>query len=63
LVVSGRDHAGAKQLFMEAGQDLELKEMARAEMKELEARQEELEKRLMVLMLPQVESISADEAR
>lgn len=45
---------GAKQLFNEAGNDVELKEMARAEIKDLEAQQGEIEARLVVLMLPQV---------
>lgn len=48
------DLVGAKQLFNEAGNDAELKEMARAEIKELESGQEELEGRLMILMLPKV---------
>jgi protein subunit release factor A len=43
---------GAKQLFNEAGQDPELREMAREEIKSLETRQEELEDKLMILMLP-----------
>lgn len=46
------DMVGAKQLFNEAGQDAELKEMARAEIKELEEQQEEIEKKLVILMLP-----------
>jgi peptide chain release factor 1 len=55
---------GAKQLFNEAAQDPELKEMARAEIKECEAAQDELEKRLMVLMLPKVRiQLGGDEHR
>lgn len=46
----------AKQLFNEAGNDAEMKEMARAEIKDLEAKQEEIEERLVVLMLPQVKT-------
>lgn len=46
------DLVGAKQLFNEAAGDPEMKEMARAEIKELEDKQEEIEKRLVVLMLP-----------
>lgn len=49
---AGADMAGAKQLFNEAGQDVELKELARAEVKELEERQADIEERLVVLMLP-----------
>lgn len=45
---------GAKQLFNEAGQDAEMREMAREEIKMLESRQEELESQLMILMLPTV---------
>lgn len=48
----GEDMAGAKQLFNEAGADVELKEMARAEVKELEEKMEEIEKQLVILMLP-----------
>lgn len=51
---AAEDLVGAKQLFNEAGNDAELKEMARAEIKELESGQEELEGRLMILMLPKV---------
>ena len=46
------DLVGAKQLFNEAGADAELKEMAREEIKGLEDAQEEIEKRLVILMLP-----------
>jgi len=46
------DLVGAKQLFNEAAGDPEMKEMARAEMKELEDKQEVIEKQLVVLMLP-----------
>lgn len=41
---------GAKELFQ--GDDAELKEMARAEMKEIEPQMEELEKKITVLLLP-----------
>ena len=41
---------GAKELFQ--GDDVEMKEMARAEMKEIEPQMEELEKKIVVLLLP-----------
>jgi len=41
---------GAKELFQ--GDDAEMKEMARAEMKEIEPQMEELEKKITVLLLP-----------
>lgn len=43
---------GAKELFQESGDDTELKEMARAEMKEIEPRLEELETKITILLLP-----------
>jgi peptide chain release factor 1 len=43
---------GAKELFQEAGGDPEMREMARAEMREIEANMEDLEKRITVLLLP-----------
>jgi peptide chain release factor 1 len=43
---------GATELFQEAGDDQELKEMARAEVKELEATMNELEKKVTLLLLP-----------
>jgi peptide chain release factor 1 len=46
------DLVGAKQLFNEAAGDPEMKEMARLEIKELEDKQEMIEKKLVVLMLP-----------
>ena len=44
--------AGAKELFQDAGDDPELKEMARAEMKEIEPQLEELEDNMKILLLP-----------
>jgi peptide chain release factor 1 len=44
--------AGAKELFQEAGDDPEMKEMARAEMKEIEPKMTELEDRMKILLLP-----------
>jgi len=44
--------AGAKELFQEAGDDPEMKEMARAEMKEIEPRMNSLEDRMKILLLP-----------
>lgn len=43
---------GAKELFQEAGDDPEMREMARAEMKEIEAKMEDLEKQITLLLLP-----------
>ena len=43
---------GAKELFQEAGEDPEMKEMARAEMKAIEPKMEELEERMKILLLP-----------
>ena len=43
---------GAKELFQEAGDDPEMKEMARAEMKEIEPKLNELEDRMKILLLP-----------
>lgn len=43
---------GAKELFQEAGDDPEMKEMARSEMKEIEPKLDELEERMKLLMLP-----------
>lgn len=43
---------GAKELFQEAGDDPEMKEMARSEMKEIEPKLEELEARMKILLLP-----------
>mmetsp|Transcript_27309 Transcript_27309/g.40315 ORF Transcript_27309/g.40315 Transcript_27309/m.40315 type:complete len:404 (-) Transcript_27309:146-1357(-) len=43
---------GAKELFQEAGDDPEMKEMARAEMKEIEPQMNELEKKITILLLP-----------
>uniref|UniRef100_A0A7S3P9F9 Prokaryotic-type class I peptide chain release factors domain-containing protein n=1 Tax=Amphora coffeiformis TaxID=265554 RepID=A0A7S3P9F9_9STRA len=46
------DLAGARELFQEAGDDADMREMAREEMKELEPKLEELEERMKILMLP-----------
>lgn len=43
---------GATELFQEAGDDVEMKEMARSEMKEIEVRMNELEEEIQVLLLP-----------
>lgn len=43
---------GATELFQEAGDDAELKEMARSEIKEIEPKLEELEGKIQVLLLP-----------
>ena len=43
---------GAKELFQEAGDDPELREMARAEIKEIEPQLEELETKITILLLP-----------
>lgn len=42
----------AKELFQEAGDDPEMKEMARSEMREIEPKLEELEDRMKILLLP-----------
>ena len=44
--------AEAKELFQEAGDDPEMKEMARAEMKEIEPQLEPIEDKIKVLLLP-----------
>jgi peptide chain release factor 1 len=43
---------GARELFQEAGDDPDLKEMARAEIKEIEPQLEELEAQIKILLLP-----------
>jgi peptide chain release factor 1 len=43
---------GAKDLFNEASDDPEIKEMARAEIKEIEPQLETLEKKMKYLLLP-----------
>lgn len=43
---------GATELFQEAGDDAEMREMARSEMKEIEVQLEELESRIKILLLP-----------
>lgn len=43
---------GAVEMFQESGDDPEMKEMARSEMKEIEAGQDELEEKIKVLLLP-----------
>jgi len=53
-VLAGEELEDAKELLGESGDDPEMKDMAKAEIKELEGQMEELEDRLMVLMLPQV---------
>lgn len=44
--------AGATELFQEAGDDPEMKEMARAEIKEIEPQLEPIEERIKILLLP-----------
>jgi len=46
------DLVGAKELFQDAGDDPEMKEMAREEMKEIEPQMEALEAKIQVLLLP-----------
>jgi peptide chain release factor 1 len=43
---------GARELFQEAGDDADLREMAREEIKSIEPRLDELEKKITVLLLP-----------
>jgi peptide chain release factor 1 len=43
---------GARELFQEAGDDPDMKEMARAEMKEIEPQMEGLEEKMKLLLLP-----------
>ena len=43
---------GAQELFQEAGDDAEMREMARAEIKTIEAELEELETKIKILLLP-----------
>lgn len=43
---------GAKELFAESGEDAELREMARQEINDLEAKLSELEEKLKILLLP-----------
>jgi len=43
---------GATELFQEAGDDADMKEMARSEIKEIETGQGELEEKIKVLLLP-----------
>ncbi len=43
---------GAKELFQEAGDDIEMREMARSEIKEIDAKLDELEGRIKILLLP-----------
>jgi peptide chain release factor 1 len=43
---------GAEELFQDAGDDAEMREMARAEIKEIEARMEVLENDIKLLLLP-----------
>uniref|UniRef100_A0A7R9WQ35 Prokaryotic-type class I peptide chain release factors domain-containing protein n=1 Tax=Craspedostauros australis TaxID=1486917 RepID=A0A7R9WQ35_9STRA len=44
---------GAKELFQDAGDDAEMREMARSEMKEIEPQMDELQEKIKILMLPQ----------
>lgn len=44
--------AGAKELFQDAGDDPDMKEMARAEIKEIEPQLEPLEEKIKILLLP-----------
>lgn len=44
--------AGAKELFQEAGDDADLREMAREEIKSIEPQMEELEDKIKILLLP-----------
>jgi len=46
------DLAGAKELFQEADDDVDMREMAREEMKILESRMNELESDITILLLP-----------
>jgi len=43
---------GAEELFQEAADDVDMKEMARTEMKEIEVQMNELEDKIQVLLLP-----------
>jgi len=43
---------GAEELFQEAVDDVDMREMARAEMKEIEVQMNELEEKIQVLLLP-----------
>ena len=43
---------GAQELFQDAGDDAEMREMARSEMKEIEVQLEEFEAKIKVLLLP-----------
>lgn len=43
---------GAKELFQEAGDDPDMKEMAREEIKQIETRMAELEEEIQILLLP-----------
>mmetsp|Transcript_11418 Transcript_11418/g.18955 ORF Transcript_11418/g.18955 Transcript_11418/m.18955 type:complete len:405 (+) Transcript_11418:86-1300(+) len=44
--------AGATELFQEAGDDADMREMARSEMKEIEPKMDELEAKITLLLLP-----------
>lgn len=46
------ERQGAQELFQEAGDDAEMREMARSEMKSIEAEMDELETKIKVLLLP-----------
>ncbi|MBD2576169.1 peptide chain release factor 1 [Oscillatoria sp. FACHB-1406] len=49
---AGEELVGAKEILKEAGGDLEMQEMAALEVDELEAKLEDLEQRLKILLLP-----------
>lgn len=46
------EYEGAEELFQEAADDVDMKEMARTEMKEIEVQMSELEDKIQVLLLP-----------
>ncbi|KAL7445654.1 hypothetical protein ACHAXH_009567 [Discostella pseudostelligera] len=46
------EREGAQELFQEAGDDVEMREMARSEMKSIEAEMDELETNIKILLLP-----------
>ncbi|KAL3757393.1 hypothetical protein ACHAWU_006346 [Discostella pseudostelligera] len=46
------ERQGAQELFQEAGDDVEMREMARSEMKSIEAELDELETKIKILLLP-----------
>ena len=46
------ERQGAQELFQEAGDDAEMREMARSEMKSIESELDELETTIKILLLP-----------